>query len=327
MLDLLIKNGLIIDGSGSPGFHGAVLVDGDRVTIHRGDVSHLDPARIIDATGHVVCPGFIDLHSHTGLTILGEPHHDPKVRQGVTTELIGIDGISHAPFKSQEELHRYIWLDSGLNGYPPMPADWLTVAEMLGKYDNGVAINIAYILGNSPVRIWSVGWNDRPATGSELEEMKSVVREAMEEGAWGLSTGLDYPPGSYADTDELAALAQTDDSPLTLLLLVLLLPLPTVLLFGVAWAPVARWTLGAARRRTHRRIGGPGFQTLAMSILFLPVALVAIVVPPMLEFSDIWSAVSLTLVGVLLSAVASDPLRRFLLEWANLSPDRNDRNQ
>ena len=209
MLDLLIKNGLIIDGSGSPGFHGSVLVDGDRVTIHRGDVSHLDPTRIIDATGYIVCPGFIDLHSHAGLTILGEPHHDPKVRQGVTTELIGIDGISHAPFKSQEELHRYIWLDSGLNGYPPMSADWLTVAEMLSKYDNSVAINIAYILGNSPVRIWSVGWSDRPATGSELEEMKSVVREAMEEGAWGLSTGLDYPPGAYADTGELAALAET----------------------------------------------------------------------------------------------------------------------
>ncbi len=209
MLDLLIKNGLIIDGSGSPGFHGSVLVDGDRVTIHREDVSHLDPARVIDATGHIVCPGFIDLHSHAGLTILGEPHHDPKVRQGVTTELIGIDGISHAPFKSQEELHRYIWLDSGLNGYPPLAADWLTVAEMLSKYDNSVAVNIAYILGNSPVRIWSVGWNNRPPMGSELEEMKSVVREAMEEGAWGLSTGLDYPPGSYADTDELAALAET----------------------------------------------------------------------------------------------------------------------
>ena len=125
----------------------------------------------------------------------------------------------------------------------------------------------------------------------------------------------------------LAALVQTDDSPLTLLLLVLLLPLPTVLLFGVAWAPVARWALEAARRRTHRRISGPGFRALAMSILFLPVALVAIVVPPMLEFSDIWSAVSLTLVGVLLSAVVSDPLRRFLLEWANLSPDCNDRDQ
>lgn len=156
----------------------------------------------------MVCPGFVDVHSHAGLTILGEPHHDPKVRQGVTTELVGIDGISHAPFKTQEELHRYIWLDSGLNGYPPMPADWLTVADLLGKYDGTVAINMAYILGNSPVRIWSVGWNDRPATAAELEDMKSVVREAMEEGAYGLSTGLDYPPGSYADTAELSALSQ-----------------------------------------------------------------------------------------------------------------------
>ena len=209
MIDLLIKDGLVIDGSGSPGFHASVLVSDERVTVHRGDSSGLEAARVIDASGHVVCPGFVDLHSHAGLTILGAPHHDPKVRQGVTTELIGIDGISHAPFKSREELHRYIWLDSGLNGYPPMPADWLTVADLLGKYDSTVAINIAYILGNAPVRIWSVGWNDRPATGSELEEMKSVVREAMEEGAWGLSTGLDYPPGSYASTDELAALAET----------------------------------------------------------------------------------------------------------------------
>ena len=96
----------------------------------------------------------------------------------------------------------------GLNGYPPLPADWLTVAQMLDKYDNSVAINMAYILGNSPVRIWSVGWNDRPATPAEMEDMKAVTREAMEEGAWGLSTGLDYPPGSYASTEELGELAR-----------------------------------------------------------------------------------------------------------------------
>ncbi len=208
MVDLAITGGLIIDGSGSPGYHGAVLVEGDRLSIHRGDTSALEATRVVDANGLVVCPGFIDLHSHAGLTMLGAPHHDPKVRQGVTTELIGIDGISHAPFKSQQELHRYIWLDSGLNGYPPMPADWLTVADLLRKYDNTVAINVAYILGNSPVRIWGVGWTNRPATGAELEDMKAIVREAMEEGAWGLSTGLDYPPGAYADTEELVALAE-----------------------------------------------------------------------------------------------------------------------
>lgn len=208
MIDLAILNGLVVDGTGSPGFHAAVLVEGDRVRIHRGDPSGIPAGRTIDATGLVVCPGFIDLHSHAGLTIFGEPHHDPKVRQGVTTELIGIDGISHAPFKTVEDLNRYIWLDSGLNGYPPQPADWLTVTDLLSRYDNKVAINIAYILGNSPVRIWGVGWSDRPATPAELEEMKAVVREAMQAGAWGLSTGLDYPPGAYASTEELIALSK-----------------------------------------------------------------------------------------------------------------------
>jgi N-acyl-D-amino-acid deacylase len=204
---LLITNGLVIDGSGSPGYHAAVVVEGESLTIHRGDASQLTALRTIDANGLVVCPGFIDLHSHGGLTIFGAPRHEPKVRQGVTTELVGVDGISHAPFRSQEELRRYIWLDSGLNGYPPQPADWLTVADLLSRYDGRVAVNIAYILGNSPVRIWAAGWSDRPATVAELDDMRAITREAMEEGAWGLSTGLDYPPGAYAPTDELVALA------------------------------------------------------------------------------------------------------------------------
>ena len=208
MVDLLIKGGLIIDGSGNPGYHGAVTVEGDTLHTLRGDISHVEAARVIDATGHVVCPGFIDVHSHGGLTILGEPRHEPKVRQGVTTELVGIDGNSAAPFKTREDLERFIELDRGLNGAPPMPPQWLSVGEYLSTVDNKVAVNIALILGNSQVRIWSMGWNDRPATGEELEDMKAVVRESMEEGACGLSTGLDYPPGAYADTNELIELSK-----------------------------------------------------------------------------------------------------------------------
>lgn len=209
MLQLLIHNARIMDGTGSEWFRGAVLVDDNVLTIKRGNINldDYDPERVIDAEDNIVCPGFVDLHSHTGLTILGAPHHDPKVRQGVTTELVGIDGISHAPFKTREELERYIWLDAGLNGYPPDP-DWLTTQELLNKYDDKVAINIAYILGNSPVRIWAAGWNDRPATEPEIENMKAVIRESMEEGAWGISTGLDYPPGAYASTEELISISE-----------------------------------------------------------------------------------------------------------------------
>ena len=94
MLDLLITGGLVIDGTGSPGYFAAVGVEGDTLRIIRSDASEVEAAETIDATGKVVCPGFIDLHAHTGLTILGEPRHEPKVRQGVTTELVGIDGIS-----------------------------------------------------------------------------------------------------------------------------------------------------------------------------------------------------------------------------------------
>ena len=208
MLDLLISNGTIIDGTGSPGFYGSVGVEGDTIRILRGDLSSVEAARIIDATGHVVCPGFIDIHAHSALVILAEPLHEPKVRQGVTTELIGIDGLSYAPFRSQEDLRDFTEQYSGIEGNPPLPETWSTVEEYLAMFDGNVAINIAYILGNSPVRINAMGWGNKQADGADLEAMKAIVRESMEQGAFGLSSGLDYPPGSYADTDELVELCK-----------------------------------------------------------------------------------------------------------------------
>ena len=208
MLDLLIVNGQIIDGTGSPGYYGAVGVEGDTVRIFRGDTSTVEAARTIDATDHVVCPGFTDMHAHSGLVMLAEPRHEPKVRQGITTEVIGVDGNSYAPFRSHEDFLSFVELNSGLDGNPPLPGTWSTVDQYLNMYHEKVAVNVAYVLGNSPVRIDAIGWEDKPATAAQIENMKSVVREAMEEGAFGLSTGLDYPPGRYASTDELVELSK-----------------------------------------------------------------------------------------------------------------------
>jgi N-acyl-D-amino-acid deacylase len=208
MFDLLIAGGQVIDGSGNVGFSAAVGIDGETVHILRGDVSDVEAARSIDARGKVVCPGFIDFHAHSGLVILAEPHHVPKVHQGVTTEVIGVDGNSYAPFRSEEDRQKFIQLNSGLDGNPPLGGKrWATVAQYLDLFDQRVAVNICYLVGNSPLRIAAVGWDERPATAAEQADMRALLREAMEEGAWGLSTGLDYPPGSYADTDELVALS------------------------------------------------------------------------------------------------------------------------
>ena len=208
MLDILIRDGLIIDGTGNPGYYGSVGVEGDTIKVFRGSVGDVEAAREIDAAGLTVCPGFIDMHAHSGLVLLSEPEHEPKVRQGITTELIGVDGNSYAPFRSQEDFRRFVELNSGLDGNPPLPGSWSTVEQYLNMFDRKSAVNIAYILGNSPVRIDAIGWESTPATASDIANMKAIVREAMEEGAIGMSTGLDYPPGGYASTDELVELSK-----------------------------------------------------------------------------------------------------------------------
>jgi len=208
-VDLLIRGGTVVDGSGTEGFAADVAVVEGRVRILRADEPR--PTSVgtsIDATGKVVCPGFIDLHSHSGLWILAEPRHEPKVRQGVTTELVGVDGNAYAPFRIREDLEAFVRLNGGLDGRPDLDHDWTSVASYLDRFDRGVAVNVAFVAGNSALRIEALGWDDVPADERALDRMRGSLREAMEEGAFGLSSGLDYPPGSYATTDELALLTE-----------------------------------------------------------------------------------------------------------------------
>jgi len=208
VLDLLVANGLIIDGTGNPGFYGALGVHGETIRVLRGDVSQVAAARTIDAAGHVVTPGFNDMHAHSGLMILAEPRHEPKVRQGITTEVVGVDGNSYAPFRRQEDFDAFYQLNAGLDGAPSLPGRWSTVAEYLAMFDRKVAVNICYLVGNSVLRINALGWDNTPAGARDVANMRAILREAMQEGAYGISTGLDYPPGSYATTDELVELSR-----------------------------------------------------------------------------------------------------------------------
>ncbi|MEO7665318.1 MAG: D-aminoacylase [Candidatus Limnocylindrales bacterium] len=211
-IDILIRGGTVVDGMGSPGFPGSVAVEAGRLRVLRSadevEVAALAAASVIDATGRVIAPGFIDLHSHSGLMILAEPRHEPKVRQGVTTEVIGVDGNAYAPFPDPADLAAFVELNGGLDGLPEGVAiDWDSVPSYLERFDGRVSVNIAFLVGNAPLRIAALGWNDIPADRRAIDRMRSMLREGMEAGAYGISSGLDYPPGSYADTAELAELA------------------------------------------------------------------------------------------------------------------------
>ena len=203
--DLLIEGATVVDGTGGPGRRGRIAIVGDRLALP-GDEVDVSASRTIDAAGLVVAPGFIDLHSHGGLVMLAEPRHEPKVRQGVTTELIGVDGNAYAPFPRHEDLEDFAVLNGGLDGRPDIAFDWSTVAQYLARYDGTTSVNVAYVVGNSPLRIAAIGWDEVEADTRAMANQRSMLGEAMEEGAFGLSTGLDYPPGAYATTEELAEL-------------------------------------------------------------------------------------------------------------------------
>jgi N-acyl-D-amino-acid deacylase len=205
MLDLKIEGGAVIDGTGTAGGRADVGIrDGKIVAV--GDLSREPAGNRLYAAGKMVAPGFIDMHSHSDWRLWGNRRAESKIRQGVTTEVVGNCGFSPAPVSAE-------FLDDlrGFALYVPKGMDfgWRSVGEYLRAFDaDGTALNVIQLVGHGTLRIAAMGFARRAPTTAELARMQSLLAEAMEDGAWGLSTGLIYAPGSYATTEEIVALAR-----------------------------------------------------------------------------------------------------------------------
>ncbi|MDB5081344.1 MAG: hypothetical protein JWP00_3268 [Chloroflexi bacterium] len=206
-LDLLIKNGRVIDGAGNPWVRADVgIKDGKIARVYRPGADTPEAVQELDADGKIVCPGFIDAHSHSDFTMLGEGAQYSTVLQGVTTEVVGNCGIGYAPIT--EHNRESLELKSA-TFQPDVPVNWTTFAEYLETLERkGLNANAVYLLGHSTLRTAVIGMENRPSTKPEQEEMKAFLKEALQAGAKGMSTGMEYLSGRYANQDEIIELAK-----------------------------------------------------------------------------------------------------------------------
>ncbi|CVK20307.1 N-acyl-D-amino-acid deacylase family protein [Sporomusa sphaeroides] len=200
---ILIKNGMVVDGTGAKAFAASVAIEGEKITAI-GQIPEQPGDKVIDAAGLVVAPGFIDTHSHSDLKVLVDPYVEPKIRQGVTTEVLGQDGISMAPLPKQ-----YIspWRKNlaGLDGDSD-DIDWTyeTTAGYLALMERqGVGLNQSYLVPHGNIRMEAIGLGNCQPNAEEVKTMCAITRREMEAGAYGLSTGLIYMPCAYSETQEI----------------------------------------------------------------------------------------------------------------------------
>ena len=200
--DLLVRGGRVVDGSGSPAYTADVAIKDDRI-VKIGNLSQATATRTIDARGLVVAPGFIDMLGQSETYLLIDPRAMSKVMMGVTTEITG-EGESIAPInerqiREQEDFLRRFNLT----------IDWRTLGEYFKRLEKqGSGVNLGTFVGATQVREYVIGYDDRPPTPQELDQMKKLVADAMRDGALGLSTSLQYVPARFADTSELVELAK-----------------------------------------------------------------------------------------------------------------------
>ena len=200
--DLLIKNGSIVDGSGRPAYNADLAIKGDRI-VRIGDLSRETAARVIDAQGLVVAPGFMDMLGQSETYLLIDPRAMSKVMMGVTTEVTG-EGESIAPINE-----RQIKEQEGFLRRFNLTIDWRTLDEYFKRLEKqGTGVNLATFVGATQVREYVIGYENRDPTKAELETMKELVAQAMRDGAFGLSSSLQYVPARFAETPELIELAK-----------------------------------------------------------------------------------------------------------------------
>ena len=205
VFDILIRNGHVLDGTGAPARVADVGIR-EAAIMHVGRSRNPKAERTIDASGKYVAPGFIDIHTHSDVGILVEPTAECAVRQGVTTHVIGNCGDSPAPISDEYRdlaVRRFEYY-SGASDWT-----WSSYEQYLDFMERrGVGINVAGLVGHGAIRLAVMGFDERPPTSAELNRMREHVDEAMRSGAFGMSTGLVYPPGCFAGTDEIIELAR-----------------------------------------------------------------------------------------------------------------------
>ncbi len=205
MLDILIKNGSVIDGTGRKSFLADIAIQGDRIAAIE-TLPQAEAGEIIDASGMVVAPGFIDMHSHADFTLPALPTANSKIQQGVTFELVGNCGIGPVPI---DDRSRPAAKANLVLGGPGLDWEWDTFESFLDRLrKTGTSVNVGSLIGHGAIRSHVMGEGDEAPDDQQLQLMKDEVTKAMEAGAFGLSTGLIYPPNVYSSTDEIVALAE-----------------------------------------------------------------------------------------------------------------------
>ena len=204
MTSILIKSPMIYDGTGAPPFVSDILIKNNKIE-SISDIESTSDRLVIEANGLAASPGFIDTHTHSDGALLNIPQHAHSLRQGVTTEILGQDGLSYAPLSRENYLlnRRYL---SGILGLPPKNLDMSSVTAFRENYDGKVSINTAYCIAHGAIRLETVGFNDKPLRDTSLGKAKELVRRGMEEGAVGLATGMSYFPNAWSDTEEIIEL-------------------------------------------------------------------------------------------------------------------------